>query len=192
MSLKAKQSSKNQIKEKFRSSESVQEDVSRPSSSGTTRTVHIQLAPLSNWIKPQIITLLTESSFTTSWQTRERFPPLWAFTNNPPPPLIEFSSKLTLSSAKWSPLICLREHSVYHQFITLADSGGVFFSFFYRRMQHPMAGRRRRLVGEVGGRRWEPIVCERDMETHSRPISHAFSSADICWHFVSSYLFEHL
>lgn len=39
---------------------------------------------------------------------------------------------------------------------------------------------------------WEPIVCECDMKTHSSPISHEFSSADICWHFVASYLFKHL
>lgn len=87
-------------------------------------------------------------------------------------------NKLTLCSAtttrKWSSQICLCEHNVYREFITLA-----VWKYFCK-MQHPVAGRR----GE--GSQHEPIVCEWDMQN----ISHAFLSADICWHFVASNLFK--
>lgn len=112
-----------------------------------------------------------------------------SLTNNPPPKLIEFRVNWPFprrNEVPWSVYVS----TVFIISLLPSLTLEVFFFSFLFLQDAASRGRKEEVVG--GGRRWEPIVCECNMETHSPPISHAFSSADICWHFVSSYLFEHL
>lgn len=74
---------------------------------------------------------MTEISFTDSWQTRNRAKDFYLSDCHKKSTSSAYwiSSKLTLSSVttvcKWSSLICLCEHSVYHHFITLIDAEGI-------------------------------------------------------------------